>query len=388
MPSNKKILMFCHRTPPYHGVTIMGDFVFNTLKKNKFDISYLNISLSSKVENEGKSMLLNSIKLFIIIIKYIYKIIFFNPKYIYITPTISDKGFYRDFFILELTRFLNLVFYKKNEICLHIHMRPYNVSKFQNEYLFKLFFRNTKVILLSNALLHDFDKDVFKDTQVFILHNVILPITNAENIQNSLDKFPNNYLLLTNQSIIITYLGHLIETKGYRRALNIARSIIQKNNKIIFYFFGEFGSKLDENYFFQFITDNELQNQVFYRGACNRNNIWNGFCNSHIMIFPSYSEAYPLTILESMSVGIPVVATNTGAVKEIIGDFSGLAIDFCNSESEFLQNFELAIDFFINNWTRNNSIRSINYFNQNWKIKNFENQLLNIFMFDATDKIA
>ena len=108
-------------------------------QKNKFDISYLNISLSSKVENEGKSILLHTFKLFIILIKYIYKIIFFNPKYIYITPTISDKGFYRDFLILELTRFLNLVFHKKNQIYLHIHMRPYNVSKFQNKYLFKLF---------------------------------------------------------------------------------------------------------------------------------------------------------------------------------------------------------------------------------------------------------
>ena len=38
------------------------------------------------------------------------------------------------------------------------------------------------------------------------------------------------------------------------------------------------------------------------------------------MVFPSHSEGHPLVLLEALSASLPVVATNVGAIPEIVND--------------------------------------------------------------------
>lgn len=52
------------------------------------------------------------------------------------------------------------------------------------------------------------------------------------------------------------------------------------------------------------------------------------FCNSDILILPSYSESFPMAVLEAMSHGCAVIATPVGAVPEMISHGSeGLLVE-------------------------------------------------------------
>ncbi|MDH3246506.1 MAG: glycosyltransferase family 4 protein, partial [Saprospiraceae bacterium] len=43
-------------------------------------------------------------------------------------------------------------------------------------------------------------------------------------------------------------------------------------------------------------------------------------CNADCLILPSWNEGQPLVILEAMALGVPVIATDVGFVRETLGE--------------------------------------------------------------------
>lgn len=88
-----------------------------------------------------------------------------------------------------------------------------------------------------------------------------------------------------------------------------------------------------------------LEDNFFLKGYHNQPNLI--FSEGDISILTSISEGFPFTVIESMSCGVPVVATDVGGVKEAIDDMSGFVCKPRDPEAigskviELLQNDEL-----------------------------------------------
>lgn len=79
---------------------------------------------------------------------------------------------------------------------------------------------------------------------------------------------------------------------------------------------------------------------------CHQQDIENLFSQTDIQVVPSQSyESFGYTALEAMACGIPVMATNTGGLKEVVLDgVCGYIIDFKNVDSFAKRTVELLLD--------------------------------------------
>ena len=66
------------------------------------------------------------------------------------------------------------------------------------------------------------------------------------------------------------------------------------------------------------VADRALDGRVEFLGA--RDDVDSILARSHIFVLPSNWEGFPLTILEAMRAGLPVIASDVGGVREAVVD--------------------------------------------------------------------
>lgn len=73
-----------------------------------------------------------------------------------------------------------------------------------------------------------------------------------------------------------------------------------------------------------------LQEKVFLVGRKNKNEIVDILANSDVYVSSSRSENFSVSILEALAIGLPVVATICGGIKECINQTNGLLVSVEN----------------------------------------------------------
>lgn len=72
------------------------------------------------------------------------------------------------------------------------------------------------------------------------------------------------------------------------------------------------------------VTDVDMLDgdSVHVHGKVPREVVRQAVRRARVVVLPSRAEAFPMTILEAMSAGVPVVATSVGQISEMLGDMS------------------------------------------------------------------
>lgn len=116
---------------------------------------------------------------------------------------------------------------------------------------------------------------------------------------------------IDNKKIRVVYIGRLIESKGVRDLIKTAKKIKEAD----FIFVGE-GNLLGE-------LKKEAKNldNVKILGGVSQNEVMKLLKSSDIFAYPSrHSEGLPMALVEAGAMGIAVLATNSGAIGELIKD--------------------------------------------------------------------
>lgn len=116
--------------------------------------------------------------------------------------------------------------------------------------------------------------------------------------------------------------GSLSPRKGHLNLLEACRILAKKNIKFKLVIVGEGELSTDIQ---KFINDNQLTSRIRCVGQISHDQMPKIYSQSDIYCLPSLEDSYPTVLMEAMQNGLPIVATDVGSVKEMVGE-AGLIV--------------------------------------------------------------
>ncbi len=118
--------------------------------------------------------------------------------------------------------------------------------------------------------------------------------------------------------VSLLFVGHIKPEKGLLDLL-AAYMDLRSNRKtdIRLVIVGAGDTKPNESYVKKKFKDAGAEDVIF-TGVLNGKSLAKAYSDADVFVLPSHSEDQPLTILEAMSCGVPVVATDVGSISEVV----------------------------------------------------------------------
>jgi glycosyltransferase involved in cell wall biosynthesis len=137
-------------------------------------------------------------------------------------------------------------------------------------------------------------------------------------------------------TLTVLFIGHLSAAKGFLDVLKAAPQVLRAVPSLAFSFAGEWleaeknilydeaGHRLEHDSKAIRQLWSELQHwydgRLRYLGVLTRLEVVAVIKAAHIFVLPSYSEGFPMAVLEAMAGGLPMVVTPVGTLAEVLED--------------------------------------------------------------------
>jgi glycosyltransferase involved in cell wall biosynthesis len=246
------------------------------------------------------------------LILYLYYLIFRREIRVVHIHSASHKSFWRKRIFLYIGKLFN------KKIILHIHGAEFKLFAGRHrQSVCKALQSADAVVALSNSWKTFLEQECG-------CHNVTV-------VDNIVDKpVETSTECVGNKPCQLLFLGYLSKRKGIYDLLEAIGE-----NRVAY--FGKIrlviGGNGETEQVTDFIKRNNIDDIVDFKGYIEGDDKKRLLATSDIYILPSYNEGQPISILEAMSYGLPVISTKAGGIPEIIEDgVNGLLIDAGNKE--------------------------------------------------------
>lgn len=112
----------------------------------------------------------------------------------------------------------------------------------------------------------------------------------------------------------ILFLGELLERKGVYDLMEAAAKLARKDVKVFLC------GRHEDNSVSEYIRSHSLDDMVSVLGWIDGERKSRLLKSAYVLVLPSYLEGLPMSILEAMSHGLPVIATPVGGIPDVVKD--------------------------------------------------------------------
>lgn len=113
----------------------------------------------------------------------------------------------------------------------------------------------------------------------------------------------------------LIYVGRLAPEKGVGVMINSLIKLKQEGTAFELTLIGDGPERVQLE---QLVAKNDLKDNILFHGYANQHTVRAKLLESDIFVLPSFAEGVPVSFMEAMASGIPVVGTNVGGVSELI----------------------------------------------------------------------
>ncbi|MBQ2873321.1 MAG: glycosyltransferase [Bacilli bacterium] len=195
---------------------------------------------------------------------------------------------------------------------LHYEYKKVNPNGKYDKLFKKILPEFDEIIAVSDGVKNAFNEIYHLEDKTKVIANVVDTIKIKEKAKEKSD------VILNKKDINFVSVGRIHEQKGYDKlikAINQLKEekILPKNFKLRLY-----GDGPQKEYLHELITKYNLEDKVSLMGKVT--NPYKYLKDSDMFMLPSRYEAFGLVIIEAMTLGIPVLATENHATNKIIKD--------------------------------------------------------------------
>lgn len=237
-----------------------------------------------------------------LIFSLVNKLLTTKPDIIHFTSS-GSLGLFRELVIVLISKLFS--------VSVVVHYRFGRISEIEklNNWEWKLL----KVVTsLCNAtlVLDEESSVVLKANGFNFVYKIPNPISSEVESYLALNPLLKTNLPATKKKVI--FVGHVVASKGVEE-LVAACSALSNIDELIF--IGPVEEVMQGS-----LSRNSLQSDFIltFTGALNKENVLRGMSEATVLALPSYTEGFPNVIIEAMAMKCPVVATNVGAIPEML----------------------------------------------------------------------
>jgi glycosyltransferase involved in cell wall biosynthesis len=299
--------------PPLHGSNLMNQYVADSPElREVFDVQLLSIRYVSSIADIGRISGKKALIFLSLVSRLAVTLVWFRPDFVYFVPAVTGLSFYRDYL-------LSLVIKSSGcRVIYHIHGKGIGERAINPivGYLYRSFFNNGFVILLSRLLFDEFRRFVREDSVRYLANGI-------EMIQKARMPDACGY----DEATRILFLSNLMLSKGPIVLLDAAVILRDMGLPFMLDIVGNPSIEMSLGEFQGLIEAKGLESCVFLLGPKYGQEKLDVLARSDMLVFPTSNDCFPLVILEAMSQGLPVISTFQGAIPEIVEDgVTGLLI--------------------------------------------------------------
>lgn len=304
--NNKSTILIVGPTPPPMGG--IASYVENMLKSDlvkEYDILHLNTARSFTIKKSSLKNLILTSKNFL---KLVYLLLFYKPKIVHI-HTSSYSAFWEKSIFLIISK----LFAKK--VIFHVHGGGFK-NFYQSNGLFirsliRFFLNISDIIIVLSNVWKEFFLQIIEAEKIRAIPNAV------DSSFYEIDRTKN---LVNHPYIQILFAGYLSTDKGIYDILDSIPLVIKKHKDVKFLFAGADDKPGELEIIKKKIIDNNIGEYVSFLGILSKKEMSSIYKKSDIFILPSYIEGMPMTILEAMAAGLPVISTPVGGIPEVVED--------------------------------------------------------------------